>query len=92
MPVVRNRIGCGSVTAEHDALTAQLARTDRAIAESAEAIARLRAPLPRDPDPGMIACPDCGEPLEVDVMLHPHESGSLIGVARGFKPCACGHA
>ena len=44
---------------------------------------------PRDPDPGMIVCPDCGEPLEVDVMIHPHESGSLIGVARGFKPHEC---
>ena len=71
----------------------QLDRTDAAIADAAIAVARLAVPLPddypRDPEPLGPPCPMCGRPLVVDVALHPTDAGTLIGVARGFKPCGC---
>lgn len=70
-----------------------LARSEEAVAEAAEAAARLLEPLPpdypRDPAPLGPPCPYCGRALVVDVELHPTSSGALLGVARGVLPCAC---
>lgn len=76
------------------ALNAALDRAEAEIAAAAQAVARLTEPIPqdyepRDPMPSGIPCERCGQMLELDVMLHPTDSGALIGVARGFKPHDC---
>lgn len=81
-------------TNDWDDLERQLDRTDAEIRAAAQAVARLSEPIPedyepRDPMPSGIPCERCGQILELDVMLHPTESGALIGVARGFKPHEC---